>query len=290
MAAMDDADGRVVGMWFSDVEDTEGYLHVQSSLMEHRGVPMCVYVDGHSVFTPTNPGKLTLEEELSGNTQGRTQMGRILQGLGVKVIVARSAQAKGRIERLWGTLQDRLVIELRLAGISTIDEANAAIPNIIARFNRRFSVSPREEASSYRPSPPRSQWEALLALREERTVAGDSIVSFRGRSYQLCDRSGRVQAVRRGKRVEVAWPCQGGDPWITMDGRRFEMVLFERAARVPSPPQVPTPRRPTPPREDHPWRRSDWLTRGPRSPAASTPADGCAPGRPGGAARPAASQ
>jgi transposase len=141
IGAIDDATSAVAAARFGLVEDSDGYFRLLHAVIAARGIPMALYSDRHGVFfhpTPTAKRE-TLADQLAG--QGKpTQFSRAMADLGIVVIPANSPQAKGRIERLWGTSQDRLVSELRLAGITTLDESNAFLPEYLARHNQRFAV------------------------------------------------------------------------------------------------------------------------------------------------------
>jgi len=153
VGAIDDATGDVPYAVFREQEDAQGYLLLLREVVRRRGVPLAFYSDRHRIFQSEAREPLTLEEELAGKPLP-TQVRRVLDELGVTWIGARSPQAKGRVERLWRTLQDRLYQELRLANISTLDQANAALPALLARHNARFRQ--RAAAPGIRiPPPPR---------------------------------------------------------------------------------------------------------------------------------------
>lgn len=135
-AGIDDATGTVPWALFRPQEDAAGYMLWLRRVVETVGVPRALYVDRHGIFRRRAHAPLTLEEELAGGPLP-TEFGRVLQELGIAVVHARSPQAKGRIERLFGTFQDRLVSELRRAGVGTPEEADAFLPGFLARFNRR---------------------------------------------------------------------------------------------------------------------------------------------------------
>ena len=141
MGYIDDATGRVYGRFYG----YEGTIPAMDSFMRYSkkyGLPMSVYLDKHTTYK--SPAEPTLEDELNG-TEPLSEFGRALGELGVELIHAHSPQAKGRIERLFNTLQDRLVKEMRLEGISTIEEANAFLVSYLPRYNRRFAVPAKEE-------------------------------------------------------------------------------------------------------------------------------------------------
>jgi len=149
--AIDDARGNITGLYFSPNECLNGYFEVKRQTILEYGLPVSIYVDRHTIFKAPSNARLTIYDELEGKTLAYTQFSRAMRELSIGIIYACSPQAKGRIERLWGTLQDRLTLELRLAGIKSIKEANAFLPGFIKRFNAHFAVVPREPQSAYRP-------------------------------------------------------------------------------------------------------------------------------------------
>lgn len=176
VGAVDDAGGRVLGGAFRPHEDLHGYATVFRQVFTDYGLPLAFYGDGTNILV-RNDDRWTVEEDLKGE-QGPTHLGRVLQECGIRYIRARSPQAKGRIENRWGTLQDRLTAELRLRGISTIEAANAFLPEFLDDFNRRFARSPREAGSVWRR--PARRLDLLLCCRYERVVARDNTVTLAG--------------------------------------------------------------------------------------------------------------
>lgn len=149
MAAIDDATAEVLpGAHFVDNECAAGYLQLLKTTCREKGIPLSAYMDRHGSLH-RNTGDWTLEEELTGERQP-TQVGAALKALEIEPIFALSPQAKGRVERLWKTLQDRLVAELRFAGASTKDAANALLPALLVDHNRRFAVPPAEQTPVWR--------------------------------------------------------------------------------------------------------------------------------------------
>ncbi len=137
----------------------------------------------------------TIEEELAGGPLP-TQFGRVLQELGIRPIYALSPQAKGRVERLWGTLQDRLVAELRLAGVHTLAEANQLLPIFVGQFNARFAVPPAEDRPPWRAWPSHLQPERVFCFKYERQVQADNTVRFAGSQLQLLPSAQRLSSAR----------------------------------------------------------------------------------------------
>jgi len=143
IGAIDDATGKVPYALFREQEDTQGYFLLLRHIVENQGIPQTLYHDCHSIFEVAKREPSSLEEQLEGK-RWPTQFGRLLQELGITPISALSPQAKGRIGRLWGTFQDRLVSELRLSRATTIEEANQILWDYLPRHNRRFACPAAE--------------------------------------------------------------------------------------------------------------------------------------------------
>jgi transposase len=184
MGAIDDATGAVLpGAHFVEQECAAGYLKTLRRIAEEKGLPLSAYMDQHGSLK-RNDDFWTLEEELRGE-QDPTQVGRALRALGIEVIYALSPQAKGRVERLWGTLQDRLVSELRLAGAKTCAEANAVLEHYRADHNARFAVAPRDAASAWRPVRQGLDLDRVCSFHYTSTVLNDNTVRIGGRVIDI---------------------------------------------------------------------------------------------------------
>ncbi|HEY1481105.1 MAG TPA: ISNCY family transposase [Candidatus Acidoferrum sp.] len=181
LGMQDDAGGKILAAQFFPSESAEGYFRLLQSLLRRFGVPTAFYGDRSGIFV-RNDDCWTLEEELAGKRQP-TQFGRALADLGVTFIAAQSPQAKGRVERLWGVLQDRLCSELRLANACDMDSANAVLRKFIADYNRRFARTPREAAKAWRPAP--ADLQRVCAFRHERVVSNDNVVQWEGGRFQI---------------------------------------------------------------------------------------------------------
>ena len=177
LGAIDDATGRVTSACFREQEDAQGYFEVMRETVRRLGIPMAAYADRHSIFVQTQEKQLTLEEQLSGRRQP-TQFGRLLEELGVQLIYARSPQAKGRIERLWGTFQDRLASELRLAQVSNLMDANQLLARHLPRHNRRFTVAPQDPEPAWAAWPKDRRLEESFCFKYRRVVQNDNTVRF----------------------------------------------------------------------------------------------------------------
>ena len=183
LLAVDDATGRVPYALFREQEDTQGYLLLLRGIIERCGIPLAVYTDRHSVF-----GHCRREPHQSPASPGvgaSTQFARALRELGVTHVLAHSPEAKGRVERASGTFQDRLVAELRLAGVSTLAEANNVLKEFITQFNQRFGVPAAQSGSAYREVSAVLDLDGVLCVKEIRRVAKDNTVRYRGRTLQL---------------------------------------------------------------------------------------------------------
>ena len=181
LSMQDDASGKILAAQFFPAETTEGYFRLLQRLLRRFGIPTAFYGDRSGIFV-RNDDCWTLQEELAGRRQP-TQFGRALADLGVTFIAAQSPQAKGRVERLWGVLQDRLCSELRLANAGDIDSANTVLRKFIADYNRRFARTPREADKAWRPAP--DDLRRICAFLHERVVSNDNVVQWEGRRFQI---------------------------------------------------------------------------------------------------------
>lgn len=179
VVAMDDATGALLYAVFSEQEDAQSYLRCLKHLLVDRGIPLAIYMDRHGIFK-RNDEHWTIQEELAGE-RIPTQVGLALKSLGVEPIFALSPQAKGRVERLFGTLQDRLVSELRLAAVRTRDQATTFVNGAFRTdFNRRFAKSPQQTQAAWRALPRRLDVERVCSFRYEATVGNDNAVRLAG--------------------------------------------------------------------------------------------------------------
>jgi hypothetical protein len=177
IAMIDDATGRVEARFFHEATVRTHMELLRLWLLRH-GRPGALYSDRHSIFEPQDKGRALADAE--------TQFGRALRELGIDLIRARSPQAKGRVERLFGTAQDRWVKELRLAGVTTCPEANRLLTGrLLPGHNRAFGKRPAQPEDAHRPLGPSHELAAILSVREARVVANDYTVRFRNRLYQL---------------------------------------------------------------------------------------------------------
>ncbi len=232
----DDATRRVLAARFQlEPEDTVGYLRQLRRMVEQHGVPLSLYRDRQGTF-PRNDKNWTLEEELAGR-QGQTQLGRVLEELGIEQIAALSPQGKGRIERMWRTFQDRLRSELRLAKAATLEQANQVLEPFVQDYNRRFAVAPRESQSDFRPLSRKLNGDRLFSLRDERVVGKDHVVQFGSHRIQLPARKGRQGYA--GQRVELSHQLNGElHVWLGQERLyRMPLALGYAPGRAPQRPR-----------------------------------------------------
>jgi transposase len=178
MAAMDDATGKLLAARFFPFEGSSGYLWLLKAVVKRYGVPGVMYHDRHGALH-RNDSHWTLEEELAGR-QEPTQVGLALEGLGIRSIAALSPQAKGRIERLFGVLQDRLIAELGQRCIETMEGGNGFLKEFVPRFNRRFAISPRESQKAWREVARELDLDRIISFRYHSVVGNDNSIRIGG--------------------------------------------------------------------------------------------------------------
>ena len=243
---IDDATGQVpVAQFQGESEDTAGYLRITRQVVEQKGIPLSIYRDRHGAFQRTD-AHWTVEEQLAGS-QVPTQLGRCWQELGITSIAARSPQAKGRVERLWRTFQDRLVSELRLAAASTVEQANTVLERFLPEYNRQFARAASQPGMAYRKLDARLDLDYIFALRYERVVNPDhTIVVGAGLRVQLPELPGHQGYA--GKKVEI---CQQpkGDVKVYLERR---LLYSEAAAPGSAPVRAQKMRRAAGPRKKKP--------------------------------------
>lgn len=258
VAAIDDATGDVVGAVFREQEDTAGHFTVLGQMLRAKGGALAMYSDRHSVFWRSLKERESREEELLGR-RTPTQFGRALAELGTQAIFANSAQAKGRIERLWGTWQDRLFQELRLEGIHDVAAANAFLVRYLPRHNARFAIPAADSEPAWRSLPEGKSVETVCCFKYVRKVAPDNTVRLGGAVVQLPPRSQHWSWA--GQRVEARQHLDGSWSVHAPDGRE----LVRSAAPEGTPkllaqgyvrsPIAGVPSLPWRPGTDHPWKK-----------------------------------
>lgn len=260
--AIDDATGAIMALRFEKEECSAGYLHVLEDMLKYRGVPASIYSDRHTIFfSPAKDDELGEEDIIEGRKAPLTRYGHTLYLLGIEHIPARTPQAKGRIERLWGTLQHRLLVEMRVAGIKTMEEANAFLPTYIELHNSCFAVEAADTATAFLPCPEPWKLNLVLGYREERKAGAGSEISWCSNRYQLKDDSGRTILLRRGERITVIRARDGTLHGIREEEDRdgiYSLTLspLQNREKREKEKKEPVKREVAKPAADHPWRQS----------------------------------
>jgi len=246
MAYIDDATSRVYGRFY----EYEGTIPAMDSFKRYirkYGIPMSVYMDKHTTYK--SPAEPSIEEEINGTTP-LSEFGRALTELEVQIIHAHSPQAKGRIERLFKTLQDRLVKEMTLRGINTIEEANRYLDTYLSVYNRRFAVRAKEQDNLHREIPRGLNLDKILCIRTVRALRNDFTIAHNGGLYQ-------VESNVRAKKVTVE-ERTSGSMLITLNGVKLEFrQITERPEKQQKPAAKPRHRKGHTPAVDHPWNKSN---------------------------------
>jgi transposase len=244
MGYIDDATGGVFGRFY-DYEGTMPAMDSFKRYIRKRGLPLKVYLDKHSTYKST--AKPTIEEELSG-VEPLSEFERALKELGVEVSHAHSPQAKGRIERLFRTFQDRVIKEMRLRGVKAIEEGNKFLEEYLPLYNKRFSVQPRDKDDVHRALPRGMDLNAFLCIKTERTLRNDFTVAHNHKLYQIEDATKASKVIVQDR--------MDGSMRMTYQGRalRFKEIT-ERPIRENKQPVATKRRKTYIPPADHPWRR-----------------------------------
>lgn len=253
MAYIDDATNRIYARFY-DYEGTIPAMDSFKRYIKKHGIPISVYLDRHTTYKST--GKPTIEDELT-NKLPKSQFERALEELGVIVIHATSPQAKGRIERLFKTLQDRLVREMRLHGIKTKEEANEFLKQYLRGHNERFSIKPAKEGDLHRGIPKDIDIDRILCIKTKRTLRNDFTISHDGKLYQITERVNGKEVIVE-KRID-------GSMFIIYDNRRlkFKEIASRPVREEVIEPKIVKAKTKTVyiPPKDHPWKKYPVINR-----------------------------
>jgi transposase len=254
---IDDATGQLMELLFTEAESTFSYFEAAEQYFRRYGKPQAFYSDKLSVF------RINQRNDLSGS--GTTQFGRAMQQLGIEVLCANTPQAKGRVERVNQTLQDRLVKEMRLQGVSGLTAGNAYLPEFIADFNVRFAVTPRQAQDAHRPLLPQDDLARILTIQDTRVLSKNLTLNYQNVIYQI--QTPRPTYALRQATVVVR-ENRHGEIVIEYKGKALAHTVYrcqERQGEVVSSKQLTlavdqlTPktkkRKPHIPAPDHPWRQ-----------------------------------
>ena len=225
MVLVDDATGKMM-LHMAPAETTDAALVVLKKWVERNGVPASLYADRRTVYFTE---EFVHEPDRRGDPEVFTRFMRVTDRLGIKMIPAYSPQAKGRVERANGLLQDRLVKELRLRAIDTIDEANAMLDAFAEEMNRRFAKEPARQADAHRNAPKGArQWEYFFCHEEHRKVQKDNTVVYRREQWQILKQEG---APRPGQSVTLRTPLSGREPYWLFREKRLRTCYIGAAKR-----------------------------------------------------------
>jgi len=183
--SIDDATGQITGLYFTKNESLLGYFKVMEQTINNFGIPTCIYADRHSIFRSPIADQISIQDQLNGKTANKTQFGRAMEELKVTIIPARSPQAKGRIERLWQTLQSRLKIELKVRNITTVEKANEFLAEFIPRYNKQFAVEPKNNTDMFRPLPENINLDHVLCIKFGRVTDNGGIISLKSKKFLI---------------------------------------------------------------------------------------------------------
>jgi integrase-like protein len=256
LGAIDDATGKVIYAHFRPSEDQIGYLLMLRTVALTHGLPHILYHDRHTILR--SPKQATIEDELAGR-KPQSQIQRIIAQLGIHSIPALSPQAKGRIERLWQTFQDRLRKEMRLAGIASLEQANLFLETFIPAYNQRFAKAARDPQSAWRPLPPELDLDRLFSTATERKVKADHTISFRGLTLQILPEKEQPCLVACKVMVHVT---PESELHLYHHDAKLAYRRLDQAATAPplaKPPTPAPPKTPKPPDPNARRRRNAYL-------------------------------
>jgi transposase len=228
LGGIDDATGVVPWASFHDQESARGYFELLRIVVRRYGIPLAIYSDRHSIFFQTKDKELTLEEALAGRREP-TQFGRLLEELGIQLILARSPQAKGRVERLWGTFQDRLTSELRLANACTAAEAEQVLHRYLPKHNRRFTVQATDAEPAWLPWPKGRSLDDVFCFKYRKVIANDHTVKHRAQRIDIPPQPHRLSFAK--VQVELR-EYFDGRLQVHHEGRCLVKVLASQPASV----------------------------------------------------------
>jgi transposase len=219
---VDDATGKLMQLRFVRTESAFDYFDATKAYLRQHGRPAAFYSDKHSIFRVAKEGT-------GGRDRGVTQFGRALAELNIDIICANTPQAKGRVERMNRSLQDRLVKELRLRGISTADAANAFAADFIADYNRRFAREPRNPHDAHRPLRQSDDLDTIFTWQVERRLSRELVLHYKRVTYLVPPTKATLEL--RGKYV-VVHESENGEVQITYRGRVLPYTIFEKMPHI----------------------------------------------------------
>ena len=252
--AVDDATGQITALYMCKNECMLGYFEILRTTISNFGVPVSLYTDRHSIFRSPVADKISIEDQLAGVSVNHTQFGRAISELGITLIPARSAQAKGRIERLWETLQSRLPVEFAVHNIKNMDEANNFLASYISKFNQLFAVDPESSESAFRPVSAGLNIDYSLCIKEQRSVDSGGVFSYYNKCFKIVDSSYSTIIPPHAKVTVLASPYLGIK--VLYKNLICDVVRFIKPKKAAPAPKESKPRVPVTPAASHCWRKS----------------------------------
>ena len=256
--SIDDATGKVYALHLEDTECLKGYFEMTEQMFNRAGIPVTFYNDRHTIFKSPKANDFSIEQQLKGEQINLTQFGEAMKELGVNVIFAKSAPAKGRVERLWETLQSRLPVEFKIHGITTIEEANEFLNSwYIDKFNDQFAVEPENPESALRPLDASTDLSTILCIKEQRIVSDGSGFSYGGKYYQITNAGKQISLPHRTKITVLDSHKQ--DLRVLHNGVVYETNHLAEKPRKKSTQNLKKEviaKMPTRPAVDHPWKQT----------------------------------
>ena len=230
--SIDDATGEITGLFMSENECRQGYFEIMEQTCNVFGVPLSLYSDKHTIFR----SPITDKKKAEGEEANLTQFGRAMDELGINIIYAHSPQAKGRIERLWETLQSRLPVEFKLRGITDMDAANKYLTeSFISAYNSAKALE-ADGIPVYVPLTPNTNLDNILCVKDKRQMDAAGVFSYKGKYFRVLDEG--YPLIPAKAKIEVFASFHKGLK-VSYKGRTFETLMIEKPARMTVPAKNP---------------------------------------------------
>ncbi|MDO4805169.1 MAG: ISNCY family transposase [Lachnospiraceae bacterium] len=250
--AVDDATGRITGAYFDSQETLNGYYHIFDQILHNYGIPYKFFTDRRTVFTYKRKDRAGIEEDTC------TQFAYACKQLGTEIEYSSVPQAKGRVERMFETLQSRLPVELRLAGVTGLDEANEFLDSYIDKFNAKFALPVNSTKSAFETQPSDEQINLILAVLTERTVDSGHCIQFMKKHYRMLDARGMQVHYRKGTKAMVIRAFDGNLYCSVNDENTYALEEIpeceEKSKNLDPDYKKPEPKGRYIPPMNHPWR------------------------------------